>query len=186
IYNPEKPAALAVSTTEHTLRSYYKAGGKVPQDVHNALTGFDVQLFRFKAVTWLVEGNHSLSEFERPEFRAMLEAANPEAVTALWTSHSSVSRYVMRLYNYLQPRVAVELSNALSKIHISFDGWTMQGGKRGFLGVVAHFVSSSGGLTDLPIALPQLTGAHTGVRIAEVVDQTLRQFGVDSAKLGYF
>ena len=186
IYNPEKPAALAASTTEHTLRSYYKAGGKVPQDVHNALTGFDVQLFRFKAVTWLVEGNHSLSEFERPEFRAMLEAANPEAVTALWTSHNSVSRYVMRLYNYLQPRVAVELSNALSKIHISFDGWTMQGGKRGFLGVVAHFVSSSGELTDLPIALPQLTGAHTGVRIAEVVDQTLRQFGVDSAKLGYF
>ncbi|PWO19614.1 hypothetical protein PtrARCrB10_11884, partial [Pyrenophora tritici-repentis] len=39
----------------------------------------------------------------------------------------------------------------------------MQGGKRGFLGVVAHFVSSSGGLTDLPIALPQLTGAHTGL-----------------------
>ncbi|KAA8613949.1 hypothetical protein PtrV1_12857 [Pyrenophora tritici-repentis] len=69
----------------------------------------------------------------------------------------------MRLYNYLQPRVAVELSNALSKIHISFNGWTMQGGKRGFLGVVAHFVSSSGGLTDLPIALPQLTGAHTGL-----------------------
>jgi hypothetical protein len=68
IYNPDKPAALAASTTEHTLRSYYKAGGKVPQDVHNALTGFDVQLFCLKAMTWLVEGNHSLSEFERPEF----------------------------------------------------------------------------------------------------------------------
>jgi hypothetical protein len=47
-------------------------------------------------------------------------------------------------------------------------------------------VSSSGELTNLPIALPQLTGAHTGVRIAEVVDQTLQQFGSDSAKLGYF
>jgi hypothetical protein len=64
-----------------------------------------------------VEGNHSLSEFERPEFRAMLEAANPEAATALWTSHNSVSRYVMRLYNYLQSCVAVELSKTLSKIH---------------------------------------------------------------------
>jgi hypothetical protein len=100
----------------------------------------------------------------------MLEAANLEAVTALWTSYNSVLRYVMRLYNYLQPCVAVKLSNALSKIYISFDGWTMQGGKRGFLGVVAHFVSSSGELTDLPIALPQLTGAYTGVRIAKVVD----------------
>jgi hypothetical protein len=52
----------------------------------------------------------------------MLEAANLEAVTALWTSYNSVLRYVMRLYNYLQPCVAVELSNALSKIHISFNG----------------------------------------------------------------
>jgi hypothetical protein len=46
----------------------------------------------------------------------------------------------------------------------------MQGGKQGFLGVVAHFVSSLGELTDLPIALPQLTGAYTGVRIAKVVN----------------
>jgi hypothetical protein len=76
--------------------------------------------------------NHSLFDFERPEFRAMWEAANPEAVTALWSSHNSVSRYVMRLHNYLQPCYAVELSNALSKIHISFDGWTVLGGKRGF------------------------------------------------------
>jgi hypothetical protein len=68
---------------EHTLYSYYKAGSKVPQDVQNALTDFDVQLFCFKAVTWFVEGNHSLSEFERLEFQAMWEAANPEAVLSL-------------------------------------------------------------------------------------------------------
>ena len=104
----------------------------------------------------------------------MLQAVNPEAVTALWTSYNSVSRYVMRLYNHMQPQVIIELSNALSKIHISFDGWTMLGGKRGFLGVVAHFVNASGLLKDLPIALPQLTGAHTGARIAEGVHQTLQ------------
>jgi hypothetical protein len=68
IYNPDKPAAPAASTTEHILCSYYKAGSKVAQDVHNALTSFDIQLFCSKAVTWLVEGNHSLSEFERLEF----------------------------------------------------------------------------------------------------------------------
>jgi hypothetical protein len=33
-----------------------------------------------------------------------------------------------------------------SKIHISFDGWTTKGGKRGFLGVVAHYVDSHGNL----------------------------------------
>jgi hypothetical protein len=80
-------------------------------------------------------------------------------------------RYASLQLPTVQPCVAVGLSNA---IHISFDGCTMLGRKRGFLGVVAHFVSSSGELTDLPIALPQLTGAHTGLKIAEVVDQTLQ------------
>jgi hypothetical protein len=54
----------------------------------------------------------------------------------------SVSRYVVRLYDYLKPLVIKELSQALSKIHLSFDGWTTKGGKRGFLGIVAHYVSS--------------------------------------------
>jgi hypothetical protein len=58
---------------------------------------------------------------------------------------------------------------ALSKIHISFDGWTIKGGKRSFLGVVAHYVNSHGNLQDLPIALPQLTGAYSGKKMAKVV-----------------
>jgi hypothetical protein len=50
------------------------------------------------------------------------------------------------LYEHLKPRVILQLSQALSKVHLSFDGWTTKGGKRGFLGVVAHFVDSRGDL----------------------------------------
>jgi hypothetical protein len=92
----------------------------------------------------------------------------------------------MRLYDYLRPRVVKELSQALSKIHLSFDGWTTKGGKRGFLGVVAHYVDSQGVLKDLPIALPQLTGAHSGKIIAEVVSKTLQEFSIGLATVGYF
>jgi hypothetical protein len=42
----------------------------------------------------------------------------------------------------------------MSKIYISFDGWTTKGGKRGYLGIVAYYVDSHGNLKDLPIALP--------------------------------
>ena len=80
--------------------------------------------------------------------------ANVQAEAALWTSHNSVSRYVMRLYDHLRPQVVTELSRAQSKIHISFDGWTTKGGKRGFLGIVAHYVDKQGDIVDLPIALP--------------------------------
>ncbi|KAI1522867.1 Dimer-Tnp-hAT domain containing protein, partial [Pyrenophora tritici-repentis] len=169
------------------LRALLKAASvKVLQGLANELGGFDCQAFRHAAVAWLIDSNHPLSEFQKPAFRQMLKAANVEAAAALWTSHASVSRYVMRRFDFMLPQVVIDLSKALSKIHISFDGWTTKGGKRGFLGVVAHYVNSAGDLIDLPIALPQLTGAHTGEKIAEVVSKTLQQFGINSRTVGYF
>jgi hypothetical protein len=75
---------------------------------------------------------------------------------------------------------------ALSKIHISFDGWTTKGSTCGFLGVVGHCVDSHSNLQHLPIALPQLTGAHSGKKMAEVVSQMLQQFIINSSTVSYF
>jgi hypothetical protein len=107
----------------------------VSQAVANELGGFNIQRFRLEAVGWLIENNHLLSEFESLAFRRLIAIANPLAESALWTSHNSVSRYVVRLFDYLKPLVVKELSRSLSKIHLSFDGWTTKGGKRGFLGI---------------------------------------------------
>jgi hypothetical protein len=38
----------------------------------------------------------------------------------------------------------------------------------------------------MPIDLPQLTGAHTGKRLAEVVRFTLTTYGITSVNIGYF
>ncbi|KAI1522757.1 hypothetical protein PtrEW4_011645 [Pyrenophora tritici-repentis] len=103
-----------------------------------------------------------------------------------WSRLPHVLRYVVRLYDYLKPRVVEELSQAISKIHLSFDGWTTKGGKRGFLGVVAHYVDHQGNLKDLPIALPQLTGAHSGEKMAEVVSKTLQEFNISPLTVSYF
>jgi hypothetical protein len=96
--------------------------GKVLQTAANKLFGFNTQRFQMAAVSWLVENNHPLSEFESPAFRRLITAANPQAETALWASHVSVTCFVVRLYDYLKPRVVQQLLQALSKIHISFDG----------------------------------------------------------------
>ncbi|RYN17161.1 hypothetical protein AA0112_g12189 [Alternaria arborescens] len=116
----------------------------------------------------------------------MIRFSNPEAEKALWANHESVSRYVMKLYTFMQPQVVARLRTAASKIYISFDGWTTRGGKRGFFGIVAHFVLASGILEDVAIDLPQLAGAHTGDRIADCVEKTLLEFGITAPKLGYF
>jgi hypothetical protein len=159
---------------------------EVPQEAANALGNFNVQGFRLAAVLWLVDNNHPLREFTTSAFRAMIEFANPEAEAALWASHTSVSTFVMRLFSFMQPHVIEGLSTAISKVHISFDGWTTKGGRRGFFGVVAHFSDAAGIIKDLPIDLPQLRGAHTGERIVEIINSTLTTYRITPLKLGYF
>jgi hypothetical protein len=178
-----EPARISGQTS---LKFAVNSGLKLTQDLANSMGNFDVHGFRYAAVTWLVDNNHPLREFETPAFKEMIAYANPEAAEALWVSHASVSSYVMRLYRHMEPQIVHALSRAVSQIHISFDGWTTKGGKRGFFGVVAHFADADGIVRDLPIALPQLTGAHTGARIAEVVTRTLETFGISEQKLGCF
>ncbi|KAA8619849.1 hypothetical protein PtrV1_06943 [Pyrenophora tritici-repentis] len=118
---------------------------------------------------FLVENNLPLSQFELSSFRNIIQLASVEAERALWASYNSVLRYVIRLYNYLLPKVI-----------------TTKGGKRGYLGIVAYYVDSSGELRDLPIALLQLTGAHTSEAMAKVVIAIFKQFEITVGKLGYF
>ena len=116
----------------------------------------------------------------------MLQFANPAAVNALWTSHNSVSRFIMRLYDYLLLIVKAKLATAISKVHISFNGWTTKGSKRGFFGVVAYYADARGKIKDLPIRLPQLAGIHSSKAIRECVNKALAAFRLTAQKLGYF
>jgi hypothetical protein len=170
-----------------SLRSILKGGSiEVSQAVANTFGGFNCDDFHLEVDTWLFENNHPLRELKTPAFRRLIRKTNPEAEAALWTSHNSVSRYFMTLYDALLPVVKDELSGALSKIHISFNGWTTKGGKQGFLGIVAHYVSRDGKRTDLPIALPQLSGAHSGKNMDRVVSTSLQQFSITPCTISYF
>lgn len=86
----------------------------------------------------------------------------------------------------MQPQVAAALGEAVSKIHISFDGWTTKGGKRGFFGIVANYATADSTIKNVAIDLPQVMGAHTGDRIADCIEKTLQRFGISASKLGYF
>ncbi|KAI1592202.1 hypothetical protein PtrCC142_011656 [Pyrenophora tritici-repentis] len=153
--------------------------------------GFDAHLKdSFENINWsrlpqyikpLASQRHRKSWIYRYSYRVAL-LKNPARLYFV----CRVLRYVVRLYDYLKPRVVEELSQAISKIHLSFDGWTTKGGKRGFLGVVAHYVDHQGNLKDLPIALPQLTGAHSGEKMAEVVSKTLQEFNISPLTVSYF
>jgi hypothetical protein len=100
------PNKLTIVSQESVLGRVLKDGKIcVSQAVANEFSGFNTQRFRLAAVGWLVENNHPLSEFKSLAFRRLIAMASPEAEAALWTCHTSVSRYVLRLYSYLKPRV---------------------------------------------------------------------------------
>ncbi|KAF7577972.1 Dimer-Tnp-hAT domain containing protein [Pyrenophora tritici-repentis] len=146
-----------------------KDGQNVQQNTANAFGNFDVEGFRTATVMWLVNRNHPLSELTTPDFREMMRFANPEAEAALWVSNTSVSTFVMRLFRSIRPQVIDTLSGSVSKIHVSFDGWT----------------TKAGIIRDLPIDLPELAGAHTGEAIAKAISTTLSAYGITSDRLGY-
>jgi hypothetical protein len=181
---PPKERATVAPPKKTTLIRALEKG--CSQAVANELSGFNIQEFRLAAVSWLVDNNLLLSQFKLKSFCTIIQLASVEAKRALWASYNSVSRYVVRLYNYLKPKVVAELSESISKIHVSFDGWTTKGGKRGYLGVVAHYVDSKGNLKDLPIALLQLTGAYSGEAMAKVVIAIFNEFEITVGKLSYF
>ncbi|KAF7573975.1 hypothetical protein A1F94_013550 [Pyrenophora tritici-repentis] len=147
---------------------------------------FNIQRFRQAAVLCLLDNNLPMELLSNASFREIINFANPEAEAALWVSPRSVATYAMRLFRRLQPQVVHALSQAASKIHISFDGWSTKGGKRGFFGSVAYFADASGVIRDLPIDLPLLAGAHTGEAISTAIIKTLKVYGITRDKLGYF
>jgi hypothetical protein len=161
-------------------------GFEMPQSTANAMSNFNVQHFRHALVLWLLDNNLPMELISRASTREVFRLANTEAERALWRSPRSVATYALRLFHCIKPQIVQALSDAVSKIHVSFDGWTTKGGVRGFFGIVAHFATSSGHLYDLPIALPQLNGAHTGEAIAEAVVATLKAYRITSSNLGYF
>jgi hypothetical protein len=171
---------------QRSLDIMLNGGVGVSQRVANEIGNFDVQSFQIAAVSWLVDNNLALCQFEDPAFRKMIQFANPEAEQALWSSRTSVAQFVIRLYNFMQPQVFDELRCAASRIHISFNEWTVKGGKRGFFSIVAHFATAEGDLRDVAINLPQLSGAPTDDRIADCVAKTLQKFSITAQNVGYF
>ncbi len=169
-----------------SLRQAFADGVEVSQRAANAMGNFNIQRFRQAAVLCLLDNNLPMELLSNASFREMINFANPEAEAALWVSPRSVATYAMRLFRRLQLQVVHALSQAASKIHISFDGWSTKGGKRGFFGIVTHFADASGVIRDLPIDLPQLTGAHTGEAISTAIIKTLKIYGITRDKLSYF
>ena len=120
---------------------------------------------------------------ETPQFRRLIEAANPSAEAILWHNPQSLRDSIIAEHHAYIPAVAASLRKVQSLIHVSFDKWTLTCGQLALTGVCEHQLDSKGRLIDYTTGLPELHGAHTGNIIASVVAVTLRAFNVDEQRI---
>lgn len=162
-------------------------GVEVTQEVANELAAsFSTRKFEDALKEWVEADNQSLRVIETPQFRRLIKAANPLAEAVLWHNHQSLRDSIIAEYHAYVPAVAAYLREAQSLIHVSFDNWTSTGGQLALTGICVHHLNSEGKLVDYLLGLPELHGCHSGNNIASVVTTTLRTFGVDRQRVGYF
>jgi hypothetical protein len=74
----------------------------------------------------------------------------------------------MRQFEIEKEKIKVHLQNTKTKIHLSLDIWTSPNNKP-ILGFVAHYISDSGVLKQVVLAMKEIEGNHKGENIALVV-----------------
>ena len=110
------------------------------------------------------------------------------------SSHTAISRALPHsgstikswiLEHFAKAKLAVQRSlEGANVVHFSFDLWSSPN-HRAFLGVVAHWVDSSGHLHSLLLGLRRFLGAHTGANQAAHFWEVAEDFKI-TRKLGYF
>jgi len=116
----------------------------------------------------LVAGNLPLTFVKLPEFRDFCFLLNQDIESWLPGSHNTAKAWVIRQYEVQKLRIKQQISNALSKIHVSCDVWTSPNNLL-ILGVISLFVSSQKKLEWCVLAMKELHGEHTGVSMASQV-----------------
>jgi hypothetical protein len=171
----ESEKNLPLNTSEDELRGL--------SQITALTTTLKIDRFRRSLLRWVVKRQHSLVEVEDKDFRDMLAALNEKVrpyIPGADTLRNWVDREVVESFY----QVVKLLSNARSRIHISFDLWSSPNGYA-FCGVVAHFVDQSWCNRQVMIALKKMTARHTGEEIAAVIVPVLREYGI-AENIGIF
>ena len=155
------------------------------QQVLNELArAFDEKTFRRLLIRWIIYDNVSFRQVDGPVFREFIEYLSPRAAECM-PSGWSVRSWIIKGYAYHKAAVKRELQRAVSKIHLSFDLWT-SGNLLSFNGVTAHFLNKDFEPRATLLAIPEQTGLHAGVNIAEGVIAVIKDFGIKNEQIGYF
>jgi len=120
---------------------------------------------------------------ECPEFRALLSYLNSNVDQWLPIAHKTVRTWVIRQFEIEKGKIKIRLQNSKTKIHLSLDIWTSPSNKPIF-GIITHYISDTGVLEQVVLAMKEIEGNHSGLNLAPVLMDVIRDWGI-ALKLGY-
>lgn len=135
-------------------------------------------------VSWAVCDDISLRQACSGRLNYLLTAINPAAGDLHKTSKTSIRDMITGHYIVAKQQIKDALAMAVSKIHLSIDGWTSDS-KLPLLGICAHFVTADYELKTTLIALPFIHSRHTGITLSKIILEVIQEYEIEE-KLGYF
>jgi hypothetical protein len=97
----------------------------VSQEAANAINGaWDARDFRQSFINMITDCNLPFRLVEESAFHDFIAKSNLQAEQAMWHKHQSVADHMRADYYVILLTVKLRLTQAQSRIHISFDGWT--------------------------------------------------------------
>jgi hypothetical protein len=140
--------------------------------------------FVWLLIRWIVCTHSALSTLESPYFFSLIEYIAPAVSTIMSRSGNAVRRWIMREFDNSKAKIRLELTQSLSKIHISFDLWTSPN-SLALVAVVAHYLGPDLKNHSLLIGIRRVDGCHSGENIATAIIPLLKEM-VEREKLGFF
>ena len=134
--------------------------------------------FRILLLRLFVYCQLSFNLIECPEFRELLLYIQP-TIDRYLPGRTAIASWATDEFDQGVEVVKQAISQAKSRIHISFDIWTTPTGKP-ILGICAHFLNDVYELVHPLLALRFLAGHHTGLAMAEVIEAVMYEFGIVS------
>jgi BED zinc finger len=132
------------------------------------------EAFRELLVKWIVARDQPFSEVDAPEFREMVALLNPDANVP---SAATIRRDIGRCFDEEKTRIRAMLQDAPGRLSFAIDAWTSPS-MLAFLGTTVHWIDADWRLRNLLLAMPSLSGRHTGENLCTTFKAVCHDFGV--------
>lgn len=178
----------------HLLRDHGidKDGNKVHRPANKGVVSTMVSLVtnksldRFKRllVRWIVYCHVAFRMLENAYFRELVAFMNNGLSAYLPRAASTIRTWILEEYAERKEALNSELYEALSDIHISFDGWSSPN-SYSIISVNAHFIDKGGKRRTERLAFRRMLGEHTGNNIAAALLAVITEWSI-RGRVGYF